>query len=350
LCVVSFGFPARVAAQAQQSPATPAANSVPSAAGQQSDAKTPGTVSGTVLYQSGTPIAGAQVTLTRDDQTPSREVTTGDDGQFLFTDIAPGTFHVTVAGQGFDTQTVSGVLRAGDTYFVPQISLVLAAVVTEVKVLPPQEVAEQEIHEEEKQRVLGVIPNFYVTYDPDPVALTPRQKLELAWKSSVDPVTFAGIAFIAAFQQAGDSYPQWGQGWGAYGERYGAFYANVVTGTFLGDGIMPSLFKQDPRYFYRGKGSNKSRLLHALGAPFVCAGDNGRQEVNYSYLIGSFAAGGISTLYYPTNNRSVAGLAIENAFVRIAENSISSVAQEFFIRKLTPHHHSDPPDQPASKQ
>jgi hypothetical protein len=306
-----------------------------------------------VLYQSGAPIAGAQVTLTRDDQTPSREVTTGDDGQFLFTDIAPGTFHVAVTGQGFETQEVSGVLHAGETYFVPQISLVLATIVTEVKVLPPQEVAEQQIHEEEKQRVLGVIPNFYVSYLPpsEVVALTPKQKLELAWKSSVDPVTFAGIAFIAAFQQAGDSYPQWGQGWGAYGERYGAFYANVVTGTFLGDGIMPSLFKQDPRYFYRGTGSKKSRLIHALGAPFVCPGDNGRQEVNYSYLIGSFAAGGISTLYYPTNNRSVAGLAIENAFVRIAENSISSVAQEFFIRKLTPRRHrGDPPDPPASNQ
>jgi len=276
---------------------------------------------------------------------------TGDEGQYLFADVAPGAFHVTVTAQGFETQSVSGILRAGDTYFVPQIVLNLATVVTEVRVRPPQEVAEQEVHEEEKQRVLGVIPNFYVTYEPNPAPLTRKQKLELAWKSSVDPVTFAGIAFIAAFEQAGNSYPEFGQGMQGYGKRYGAFYANVATGTFLGDGIMPSLFKQDPRYFYRGTGSKKSRLLHALGAPFVCAGDNGRQEVNYSYLIGSMGAGAISTLYYPTKNRSVAGVAVENGFIRIAENSISSAAQEFFIRKLAPRRHrgGDPPDPPAAQ-
>lgn len=68
-----------------------------------------------------------------------------------------------------------------------------------------------------------------------------------------------------------------------------------------------------------------------------------------SYLIGSFGAGALSTLYYPTKNHSVAGLTVENAMVRIAENSISSVAQEFFIRKLTPRRHrgADTPDPPA---
>jgi len=291
------------------------------------------------------------VKLTRAGQPLSQAVLTGDQGQFLFADIAPGPFQITVTAQGFETQSSSGVLHSGETYFAPQIELALATVVTEVRVTPPEEVAAQEVHEEEKQRVLGVIPNFYVTYDPNPVPLTRKQKLELAWKSSVDPVTFAGIAFIAAFEQAGDSYPEFGQGMEGYGKRYGAFYANVATGTFLGDGIMPSLFKQDPRYFYRGTGSKKSRLLHALGAPFICAGDNGHQEVNYSYLIGSMGAGGISTLYYPTKNRSVAGVAIENGFVRIAENSISSVAQEFLIRKLTPHRHrgADPPDPPAAQ-
>jgi Carboxypeptidase regulatory-like domain len=350
LWVLLFGLPAWVSAQ-EQSPvghrAGNAASDAPgkgaSAGEQQTDAKTSGNISGTVVYQTGAPIAGARVKLTRDDQSPSQEVLTGDEGQFLFTDVAPGPFHITVTGEGFETQSSSGVLHSGDTFFVPQIVLSLATVVTEVRVLPPKEVAEAQIKEQEKQRVLGVIPNFYVSYEPNAVALTPKQKFELAWKSSVDPVTFVGIAFIAGFQQAGDQYWEYGQGMEGYGKRYGAFYGNVVAGTFLGDAVMPSLLKQDPRYFYRGTGSKKSRLLHSLGAPFVCPGDNGRQQLNYSYLTGSFAAGAISTLYYPTNNHSVAGLAVENAFVRIAENSISSVAQEFFVRKLTPHHHSAPP-------
>lgn len=358
LCAAPLGLPAKALAQdaAPPAPAGQTNGDAGATAAPASKAATPqtaGTISGTVVFQTQA-VEGAKVTLTRDDNTPSQETTTGEQGQFLFADVAPGAFHITVSGDGFETQSASGVLRAGDTVFVPPVSLVLATVVTEVKVLPPEEVAEQQIHEEEKQRVLGVIPNFYVSYLPpsEAVALTPKQKFELAWKSSVDPITFAGIVFIAAFQQAGNSYPEWGQGWGAYGERYGAFYANVVTGTFLGDAVMPSLLKQDPRYFYRGKGSKKSRLLHSLGAPFVCPGDNGKQQVNYSYIIGSFGAGALSTLYYPTRNHSIAGLTVENAMVRIAENSISSVAQEFFIRKLTPHHHAsdsaDPPDSPDS--
>ncbi|HEX4074639.1 MAG TPA: carboxypeptidase-like regulatory domain-containing protein [Candidatus Acidoferrales bacterium] len=361
LCALPLVIPARALGQAAQPPkgqtrgngaSTAQANGAPSGA-PEADANAPGTISGTILFQAQA-VEGAKITLTRDDSSATQETTSGEQGQFLFSSVAPGPFHIRVEGEGFETQSVSGTLRPGDTFFVPQISLVLATVVTEVKVLPPQVMAEQQIHEEEKQRVLGVIPNFYVSYLPpsEAVALTSKQKFELAWKSSVDPITFAGIAFIAAFQQAGDSYPEWGQGWGAYGERYGAFYANVATGTFLGDAVMPSLLKQDPRYFYRGAGSKKSRLLHALGAPFVCPGDNGRQEVNYSYLIGSFAAGGISTLYYPMKNHTVAGLTFENGFVRIAENSISSVAQEFVIRKLTPRRHRgvDPPDPPPSNQ
>lgn len=353
LSILPLGFPASVLAQSEQSPAgRGTANAAPEAQGKaasegapQTLRTTPGSISGTVLYQTGVPVAGAQVKLTRDDQSPSQEMLTGDQGQFFFSDVAPGPFHVTVSGQGFETQTSSGELHAGETYFVPQITLTLATVLTEIRVTPPREVAEAQIKEQEKQRVLGVIPNFYVTYVPNPVALSAKQKFELAWRSSVDPVTFAGVVFIAAFQQAGNSYPQYGQGMEGYGKRYGAFYATVAAGTFLGDAVMPTLFRQDPRYFYRGSGSKRSRLLHALSTPFICPGDNGHLEPN-SYLLGSFAAGAISTLYYPTNNHSVAGLTAENGLVRIAENSISSVGQEFFIRKLTPHRHSDPDPPP----
>ena len=345
LCVLVFSLSASALAQSTQAPSAPNAPPVAaSAAAQQASQEKPGSISGTIVYETGTAIAGAHVKLTRAGQSLSPEVLSGDNGQFLFTDIAPGPFQVTVTGEGFQTQSFSGVLNPGETFFVPQITMPLATVVTEVKVRPPEEVAEAQIKEQEQQRVLGVIPNFYVSYVPvgEAVPLSPKQKFELAWRSSVDPITFAGIAFIAGFEQAGDSYPQFGQGMEGYGKRYGAFYANVVTGTFLGDAIMPSLLKQDPRYFYRGTGSKKSRLLHSLGAPFICPGDNGREQLNYSYLTGSFAAGAISTLYYPTNNHSVAGVAVENALIRIGENSISSVAQEFFIRKLTPHRHNHP--------
>src|SRR4029077_3501333 len=105
--------------------------------------------------------------------------------------IAPGPFQLTITSAGFTTQLSSGILRPGESYTVPQIALALATAVTEVRVVPSRvEVAEDQIKVQEKQRVLGVVPNFYVTYDQNAVPLTSKQKFELAWKTTVDPVTF----------------------------------------------------------------------------------------------------------------------------------------------------------------
>jgi hypothetical protein len=192
-----------------------------------------------------------------------------------------------------------------------------------------------QIKDQEKQRVLGIIPNFYVTYVPDAVALTPKQKFELAWRSSVDPFTFVSVGAIAAIQHSGNGLSGYGQGAQGYAQRYGASYGDVVIGTFLGSAIMPSLLKQDPRYFYRGTGSKRSRILYALSSPFICKGDNGSWQPNYSYVIGNFAAAGIANAYYPSSNQG-AGQVVETALIRLGENAIASVFQEFVVRKLTP--------------
>jgi hypothetical protein len=183
--------------------------------------------------------------------------------------------------------------------------------------------------------VLGIIPNFYVSYVPDAVALTPKQKFELAWRSSVDPFTFVSVGAIAAIKHSGNGLSGYGQGAQGYAQRYGASYGDVVIGTFLGSAIMPSLLKQDPRYFYKGTGSKRSRLFYALASPFICKGDNGRWEPNYSYVVGNFAAAGIANFYYPANDRGV-GLVAETALVRLGEKAVASVFQEFIVRKLTP--------------
>src|SRR5204863_5964012 len=124
----------------------------------------------------------------------------------------------------------------------------------------------------EKQRVLRVIPNFYVTYDPHPMALTSREKFELAWKTSIDPFTFAVVGAIAGLQQAQNDFSGYGQGAQGYAKRYGASYADLVSGTFLGSAILPSLLRQDPRYFYKATGSRHSRGLYALANAVICKG------------------------------------------------------------------------------
>lgn len=313
---------------------------------QQPDQQSSGNINGTVVDPSGAAVARAHATLTRENQTPSQEALTGDDGQFTFANVAPGPFHLAILATGFASQTSSGTLHPGEILTLSQIAMALAPSLTEVRVMPPRvEVAEAQIKEQEKQRVLGVIPNFYVTYIPDAAPLTSKQKFELAWKTTIDPVTFGLVGAIAGAQQTLNQFGGYGQGAQGYGKRYGAAYADFVTGTFIGGAVFPSVLKQDPRYFYKGTGTKRSRFLYAMANSVICKGDNGNWQANYSAILGSIASGGISNLYYPPNDRGAA-LVFENALIGIGATAGANLLQEFLIRKLTPNVPGSTPSKP----
>jgi len=305
-----------------------------------------GSISGTVFDQSGAVVAGARVKLAFDDSSRNQETLSGADGQFSFSKVAAGPFQVTIAATGFASQTSAGALQPGQNYIVTNIALPVAANVTDVQVqFTREEVAQEQIKVEEKQRVLGVVPNFYVTYESDPAPLTAKQKFGLAWKTSIDPVSFALNGAVAGIQQWSDDFDGYGQGAEGYAKRYGASYADFVTGTFIGAAILPAVLKQDPRYFYKGTGSKRSRILYAMANAVICKGDNGRWQANYSNILGSFAAGGISNLYYPSENRG-AELTLENSLLGIGATAAANIVQEFVIRKLTPKLPKHDPAQP----
>jgi hypothetical protein len=102
----------------------------------------------------------------------------------------------------------------------------------------------------------------------------------------------------------------------------------------IGGAILPSLLHQDPRYYYQGTGTTKSRTLHALSSPFVCRGDNGKLQPNYSSLGGDLGSAALSNLYYPASNRG-AGLVFSNFFLTTGERMLSSMLQEFVIGRIT---------------
>ena len=344
LCVLPGGFSMPAVAQSQEPQAiqggetstSDAQETGASAGEQQPDRQTPGNISGTVIVQNGAIAVGAQVRLTPGDQSPAQEALSGDNGQYSFSNVRPGPFQLTITATGFENQLFSGSLRPGEAFVVPPIMLSVATAVTEVRVeLNQIEVAQEEIKEQEKQRVFGFIPNFYVTYVPDPAPLTPKLKFELAWRSVIDPFTFVAVGFLAGLQQASDQFSGYGQGAEGYAKRYGAAYGDVVASTFIGSAILPSLFKQDPRYFYKGTGSVRSRTLYALANAVICKGDNKKWQPNYSEIIGAFATGGVSYLYYPASDRN--GLIWENALIKLGESAVAGVFQEFVVRRLTPH-------------
>ena len=332
----------------QQTPAIAPADAgatTPQAATPPASTATPnsGTIRGTVVDKDGAVVANTKVVLKKAGFPPAESVT-DNNGNFNFTAITPGPFELSFTSPGFATQTTSGVLQAGEDHVVPQIQLVVATVV-EVDVHETQvEIAEEQIHVEEKQRLFGVVPNFYVTYIPNAAPLDTRQKFQLGWKSVIDPVSFGLAALFAGIEQAGNAYSGYGQGAQGYGKRVGATYADFVSGTFIGGAILPALLKQDPRYFYKGTGSRKSRFFYAVANAVICKGDNGRWQPNYSNMLGTLAAGGLSNAYYPASSRGV-GLTFENTLIGIAGSAGASVFQEFFSRRLTPH----APDPPAAQ-
>jgi hypothetical protein len=329
-----FAFPS----MAQQQPTPPIQQPLPPApqsplSGQQA----PGNINGTVLDQHENPIIGAQVTLTHGNPVVRRQTLTGNNGEFSFANIPPGSFHLAVSAPPFADQSYSGTLAPGQNFIVPQITLILATVNTVVRVQPQAVIAEREIKQEEQQRVLGVIPNFYVTYVPNAVPLNTKQKFELSWKDAIDPVTFILIGATAGLQQAGNQFPAYGEGAEGYAKRYGASYADFATSTLFGSVVFPAILKQDPRYFYKATGSKRQRVMYAIANAVICKGDNGHWQPNYSNILGNLASGGIANLYYPPQNRNGIGLTFEVTAVGIAATAGENILQEFLIPKLTPH-------------
>ena len=345
LCVSLCTIP--VLGQSQQ-PAAPPGNGTP-ASQQNSDQRPTGNIAGTIVDQTGAVIAGAHVTLTSNDPSSSHETLSGQDGQFSFSNIATGPFQLTITAAGLATKKYSAILAPGEFHIVPQIELPVATEVTEVRVgLPPIELAEAQIKEQEKQRILGVIPNFYISYVHDAAPLTPKQKFELAWKTTIDPVTFVIVGATAGYEQAENQFSEYGQGAQGYGKRYGAAYADMITSTFIGGALFPALMKQDPRYFYKGTGSTRSRVLYAIANAVICKGDNGHWQFNYSGILGGLVSGGISNLYYPPKDRG-AGLVFESEGIGVGGTAIANLIQEFIIPKLTPNLPNHRTAQPAGQ-
>jgi hypothetical protein len=302
-------------------------------------------IHGTVKDRDGAVYQGVAISLTGPVSPVSTQ--TDADGRFLFENLPAGLFKLTVSAQGFATQTLSVQLHASESLEVPAITLLVSTATTDVQVnASQQDIAQAQLKEEEQQRVFGAIPNFYVVYASDPAPLTSRQKFHLAWRSSIDPVTFLATGLFAGIEQAANTFPGYGQGAQGYAKRFGANYADNVIGTMIGSAILPSLLKQDPRYFYKGTGTVRERIRYALRSAVLCKGDNGRWQVNYSGILGGAAAGGVSNLYYPASDRNGIGLTLENTALGIAGTAVQNLFQEFLVRKLTPNLPKNNPQQP----
>lgn len=298
-----------------------------------------GSIDGATQDPSGAVIAGAVVTLEPVGATTgSRTTVTDQTGQFHFSPVTAGAYKITVTASGFDVWTANDVsVASGNSAAKVSAVLQVAPNTTRVTVgLPPHELAAEQLQEEEKQRLVGIFPNYFVTYKPDAAPLTAAQKFQLGWKTFFDPVPilFSGIG--AGIQQGRNSFPEYGQGVEGYWKRFGANYADRVDGVLIGHVVTQAVFHQDPRYFYKGTGSFGSRLLYAIGTAFVAKGDNGHWQPAYADVVGGLASYELSTLYRPGTSRP--GLRVFHTFLLgFSGRASGNLIQEFLLRYITTH-------------
>jgi hypothetical protein len=267
-----------------------------------------------------------------------RVVTSDTAGNFVFNNVGAGRFRFTIVSPGLETFVSAEIaLKPGERRIVPQVALPIASAATEVQVVVTQtELAQEQIDEEEKQRVLGVLPNFYTSYLWNAAPLTKGQKFGLALRSISDPTAFLGAAVVAGVEQEQNTYRGYGQGAQGYFKRFGAAYADDTVGRVIGSAVLPALLKQDPRYFYKGSGTKKSRAWYAIEMAVVKRDDDGRLGPNYSHIGGALAAGAIANAYHPAGDRGV-GLTFSNAALETAGNAANNLIREFLLRRVTPN-------------
>jgi hypothetical protein len=321
------------APQPAQNPMPPATDS-PSASPQPSTA----TLTGTVLDTNHDVLQGARVTVTAQSGSVIRSAQSGNDGQFAFAGLPPDVYKLTVTAPGMSTFTSADVaLQPGEARILPVVTLAVSGGSTTVTVNGNKEqLAEQQLHIALQQRIGGVIPNFYSTYDWNAPPMEAKQKFQLSLRSIFDPVSFLTVAGLAGAEQYRNIFPAYGSGIEGYGKRYGAAFANHVSSSLLSRAVYPAIFHQDPRYFYKGKGSIGSRALYAVSAAVITRGDDGQWKPNYSHVLGSFSAAAISNLYYPPADRG-ASLVLFNGLASTGADAVANLIREFVLKQITSH-------------
>ncbi|MGE5205487.1 MAG: carboxypeptidase-like regulatory domain-containing protein [Chlamydiota bacterium] len=297
-----------------------------------------GTITGTVLDTNRDVLQGARVTLAGQSGPAIRTIQSGLNGQFTFPGLPPGVYQLTVTAPGMRPFTSPRFpVQPGEFHIVPPITLSIFGGATRITVTANKaQLSEQQVQIAVQQRIGGVIPNFYSTYDWNAPSMQAKQKFQLAFHSIIDPVSFLSVAGIAGAEQYQNVFPAYGSGFEGYSKRYGAALANHISGTLLGRAVFPSIFHQDPRYFYKGKGSIRSRILYAVSAAVIARGDNGRWQPNYSHILGNFSAAAISNLYYPASDRG-ASLVVLNGLANTGANAAANLFREFLLKRITSH-------------
>lgn len=207
---------------------------------------------------------------------------------------------------------------------------------------PDDQVGKSKLEQETgtvNDRIFEVLPNYGTVETAKTLPpLTSGQKFRIATASVFDWAAYPFNGALAAIAQAKNDPKEWGQGWGAYGQRYGASFADNSIGTYMTVAIFPSMLHEDPRYYQLGKGSFWHRAYHGVNRLFVTRTDSGGQRFNISESLGNAVAAGLSNIYHVPSDRTAARNASTFGFL-ILYDGLSNELKEFWpdIRRKVFH-------------
>lgn len=180
-------------------------------------------------------------------------------------------------------------------------------------------------------RLFFALPNFLTLENAGEVQpLTSGEKFKVTMRSTFDPIEFVWYGVQAGIGQAENSEPGYGQGGAGYGKRYASYFADGTIENFTTNAIFPSLLHQDPRYFQLSEGGFWRRTRYAMSRILITRTDSGRSQFNYSEILGSASAAGISTFsYHPQGDRNVKN-ALSVWGSQVGYDTLTYVIKEFW--------------------
>jgi hypothetical protein len=180
-------------------------------------------------------------------------------------------------------------------------------------------------------RLFYALPNFLTLENGGQVPpLTTGQKFKVVTRGSFDYIQIPWYAFLAGIGQAQNSEPGYGQGAQGYGKRFGASFADGTIENYLTGAVLPSLLRQDPRFFQSGKGGFWRRTGYAMSRIVVTRTDSGHEQFNFSEVFGSAASAAISTYsYHPSDDRTLSNTASVWG-TQVGYDTITIVVKEFW--------------------
>jgi hypothetical protein len=161
----------------------------------------------------------------------------------------------------------------------------------------------------------------------EPTHLTEKARFHLYLVYTAGPLPLFGEAAGAGLSQWRNMPPEWGQGWGAYGERYGSNLAyNGIRQTISYAASVG--FHEDNRYFASGKRGVWGRTGYAVLSTFTSRHPDGSQRFSVSGVSGVIGASAIASIWGPESWKGFDNIA-KNAGISFGTTAALNVVREF---------------------